>query len=158
MEASNFSALYLKPRLNRSTFFKYANDVVMPDSRECTLVPRSCIGSGGMSRHHLSLCPQKGCNFAFSANMRAGANFLPVSSGLTSRAVPFRQASRPHSLKSCQVIREESGGTLSGESILLNEETLERELQIAIKKRTMPKQQKSGIAFDFSRRTARLQY
>ncbi|KAL0309937.1 UNVERIFIED_CONTAM: hypothetical protein Sradi_5936000 [Sesamum radiatum] len=135
MEASNFSALYLKPRLNRSTFFKHANDVVMPDSRECTLVPRSCIGSGGMSRHHLSLCPQKGCNLAFSANMRAGSNFLPVSSGLTSRAVPFRQASRPHSLKSCQVIREESGGTLSGESILLNEETLERELQIAIKRR-----------------------
>ncbi|KAI3447734.1 hypothetical protein Pfo_004399 [Paulownia fortunei] len=128
MEASSFSALYFKPQLNRPTFFSH----VMLDARDPRCLPRSCIDSGGMLRHHLYMCPHKKCNLVLGGDIGVGENSLPVCHGQTSRAVPFRQTSRSQSLRRCQVMREESGGTLSGESILLNEQTLERELQIAI--------------------------
>ncbi|XP_022866451.1 F-box protein SKIP8-like, partial [Olea europaea var. sylvestris] len=50
------------------------------------------------------------------------------------RTVPTRKASR-----SCRVRSEDCGGILSGESILLNEQTLERELQIAIEEENYAK-------------------
>ncbi|KAI3474793.1 hypothetical protein Pfo_030052 [Paulownia fortunei] len=132
MEASNFSVLSFKSRLTRPSSFRHGSDVVMLDTRERTHLPGSCMDGGGMLRHNLYMCPHKRCNLVLGGNVRVGVNFLPVSHGLTSRAVPFRQASRSRPMGSCQVTREESGGTLSGESILLNEQTLERELQIAV--------------------------
>lgn len=55
------------------------------------------------------------------------------------RAVPVRHVSRPYLLKSCQVKSEDSEVTLTGESIIVNEQTLERELQIAIKEENYAK-------------------
>lgn len=55
------------------------------------------------------------------------------------RAVPFRHGSHPYLLKSCQVKSEDSEGTLTGENIIQNEQTLEEELQIAIKEENYAK-------------------
>ncbi|THF94514.1 hypothetical protein TEA_016446 [Camellia sinensis var. sinensis] len=61
---------------------------------------------------------------------------LQMQVGLTSylcSAAPHQKASRSYSFKLCQVKSEDSEGTMSGESIILDEQqTLERELQIAI--------------------------
>ncbi|PIN05113.1 hypothetical protein CDL12_22344 [Handroanthus impetiginosus] len=133
MEASNFSALYFKPPLNRPRFFRHSSDFVMLDTRGRAHMTGFCIGSGGMFRHQLYESSQKRRNFVLGGNVGVGATNVPISHGLASRASPFLQASRSRSVKSCQVTREDSsGGALSGESILLNEQTLERELQIAI--------------------------
>lgn len=47
-------------------------------------------------------------------------------------AAPFGKASRSHSHRLCVAKSEGSGGALSSESITLDEETLKRDLQIAI--------------------------
>ncbi|KAL3640691.1 hypothetical protein CASFOL_015659 [Castilleja foliolosa] len=107
MEVSNFSPLSVKRSLNRPSFFRNSSDVVMLSNR----------------KGRLDVCPHKQCNLVLAGN-GVQANFRPVSHGLTSRS---------HLLTSCHVTRgESSGGPVSGESILLNEQTLERELQIAI--------------------------
>ncbi|KAF5747587.1 hypothetical protein HS088_TW05G00312 [Tripterygium wilfordii] len=49
------------------------------------------------------------------------------------RPSPFGGASRLHSLRACQVKNDESEGTLSGESSILDEQILVQDLQIAIK-------------------------
>ncbi|KAL6534327.1 hypothetical protein OROHE_013252 [Orobanche hederae] len=70
---------------------------------------------------------------AVMLNTRERTNFAGLSNSQHSRAVPSRRASRSRHSLSCQVTREEElSGPLSGESILLNELTLKRELQIAI--------------------------
>ncbi|KAL8517414.1 hypothetical protein ACS0TY_015597 [Phlomoides rotata] len=128
MEASYFSALSLKPRLNRPSFFSHARDVVMLNDRERR--NSCCTDNGGMFNHCLNICPHRRRNLVLGGHHGEEAKFQSVSHVLTSRTL--RQASRSRSLISCQVTREESGGSSSGESILLNEQTLERELQIAI--------------------------
>ncbi|XP_060202151.1 uncharacterized protein LOC132630596 isoform X1 [Lycium barbarum] len=63
-------------------------------------------------------------------------NRVEISHCLTSQTrnfTPFRQASHSLLRGRCQVTSEDSGGTLSGESILQNEETLARDLKTAIK-------------------------
>lgn len=50
----------------------------------------------------------------------------------TAALAPFRKASRSHSHRLCVAKSEGSGGALSSESITLDEETLKRDLQIAI--------------------------
>ncbi|KAG8376972.1 hypothetical protein BUALT_Bualt09G0119900 [Buddleja alternifolia] len=125
MEASNFSTLYLKLKLNRPSFSRHICDVAMLDSKECAHLPRY------VHRHNIYLHPHKRRNLV-CGNFGVGAKVLPICHGQTPRAAPFRQTSRSHSFRACQVTREESGGPLSGESILLNEQTLERELQLAI--------------------------
>ncbi|GER54398.1 nuclear transport factor 2 family protein [Striga asiatica] len=62
-------------------------------------------------------------NLAIFGKTGPPPNSLLSSYGLTSRQ---------RSTTSRHVAREDSGGSLSGESILLNEQTLERELQVAI--------------------------
>ncbi|CAA0830540.1 Nuclear transport factor 2 (NTF2) family protein [Striga hermonthica] len=62
-------------------------------------------------------------NLVISGKIGPPANSLLCSYGPTSRQ---------RSTTSRHVAREDSGGSLSGESILLNEQTLERELQVAI--------------------------
>ncbi|XP_073044475.1 uncharacterized protein [Primulina eburnea] len=105
VEASSLSAVSLNPRINRPSFFNH----VMLDTGERNFV-----------------CPHKQWNLFLDANFGVGAKISPACNA------PLMKSSRSRSLISCQVTREESGGTLSGESILLNEQTLERELQVAI--------------------------
>ncbi|EYU41804.1 hypothetical protein ABFS82_10G024400 [Erythranthe guttata] len=122
MEAAKFSAMHFSCRLIRKpSFFRHAIDTVMLDTIERAHLRSSFIDS--------NMCPKKRCNLVLSGNSRVGATSIPFLRGLTSRAV----ASRSRSSVSCKVTKEESGGTFSsGESILLNEQTLERELQTAI--------------------------
>ncbi|KAG8374367.1 hypothetical protein BUALT_Bualt11G0124500 [Buddleja alternifolia] len=126
MEASNFSALDFKPQMNQPRFFSH----ITLDTRERSCLPRACIDSGQMLRQHLFMHPNRRCNLVLGGNSGVGANFLPACNDQLH--VPFRQFPRSRPSISRQVMREEFGGTLSGESILLNEQTLERELQIAI--------------------------
>ncbi|WOH08132.1 hypothetical protein DCAR_0727569 [Daucus carota subsp. sativus] len=51
---------------------------------------------------------------------------------LLKKVIPFGKASRSHLLKTCHVKSEDSEGTLTGESIIMNKQSLERELQNAI--------------------------
>ncbi|XP_057778058.1 uncharacterized protein LOC130996774 [Salvia miltiorrhiza] len=125
MEASNFSAMYFKPQLNRASLFRDAKDAVLLDCREHRHLPGFCTNSLRARPHRLN-------NVVLGGNAGVEPKFQPISSGRTSRAVHLVQGSRSRLLVSCQVTREESGGTMSGESILLNEQTLERELQLAI--------------------------
>ncbi|KAH6802891.1 Nuclear transport factor 2 family protein [Perilla frutescens var. frutescens] len=132
MEASNFSALYFKPQPNRNSLFRNAKDAVLLDCRERRNLPGFCTNSGGVFCRRLYACAHRRMNVVSGGNDGVEAKFQPASNDRTSRAVRLGQGSRSRSLVSCQVTKEESGGTMSGESILLNEQTLERELQIAI--------------------------
>ncbi|KAL1545569.1 hypothetical protein AAHA92_22277 [Salvia divinorum] len=129
MEASNFYAMYFKPQLNRSSLLWGAKDAAVLHYRERRHLAAFCANRGGMLRHHLYPCPHMRNNVILGGGED---KVQPITSARTSRAVNYAQGSRSRLLVSCQVTREESGGTMSGESILLNEQTLERELQIAI--------------------------
>ncbi|XP_042016102.1 uncharacterized protein LOC121764089 [Salvia splendens] len=122
MEVSNFSAMCFKPQLNRSSLFRDATNDAVLHCRERSRLAALCANSGGMLRHHLYPCPHRRNDVVLGGR----------EDTRTSRAVNYVRGSRSRLLVSCQVTREESGGTMSGESILLNEQTLERELQIAI--------------------------
>ncbi|KAL2485160.1 Nuclear transport factor 2 (NTF2) family protein [Abeliophyllum distichum] len=128
MEASNFYALSIKPQLNRSIFFKNG----MFDSGERTSLSHICINSTGIlcSNQH------KQCNLVVAGSFGVGARIFPGCHdhhfATYNSVIPTRKASRSCLSSSCRVRSEDYGGTLSGESILLNEQSLERELQIAI--------------------------
>ncbi|KAG8374371.1 hypothetical protein BUALT_Bualt11G0124900 [Buddleja alternifolia] len=148
MEASNFYALDFKPQMNQPRFFGH----IMLDTRERSCLPHACIDSGRMLRQHLFTHPNKRYNLVLGGNSGVGANFLPACNDqlhvglfvfyalcysdpsvyIPRRGTDHKQFPRSRPSISRQVMREEFGGTLSGESILLNEQTLERELQIAI--------------------------
>ncbi|KAF3449028.1 hypothetical protein FNV43_RR09752 [Rhamnella rubrinervis] len=79
----------------------------------------------------------KESNFVLSKNFGRGQKILLLPSHCclyrqTGRSTSFLQVHRLPSLRPCQVKREDSEGSLTGESILLDEQTLERDLHIAI--------------------------
>ncbi|CAA2964609.1 F-box SKIP8-like isoform X2 [Olea europaea subsp. europaea] len=115
MKASNFYALSINPQLNRSIFFKNGRFDIT-----------------GILRSN----PHKQCNLVVAGSFGVGASLFPGCHyhHLATYNVPTRKASR-----SCRVRSEDCGGILSGESILLNEQTLERELQIAIEEENYAK-------------------
>ncbi|XP_051130146.1 uncharacterized protein LOC127250770 isoform X2 [Andrographis paniculata] len=104
----------------------------MSATGESRHLPGSCINNGGLLASNLLNLPRKRRCIVSNGNGARGAKIRPGFDGLPSSAKHFGQESRRHSTIPCHVTREESGGSLSGESILLNEQTLERELEIAI--------------------------
>ncbi|KAI3507505.1 hypothetical protein L1887_22492 [Cichorium endivia] len=132
MEVSNFTTLSGRPWIIQPTFI---NNGSWCNTKDLSSIPCSCInGIGTKSNFSLqswkqyklvSICKLKremkvkffsGCHF----NQHMG---IPI---------PFRHAS-PHFPKPCKVKREDSDKTLSSESIIFDEQTLEQQLQIAIR-------------------------
>lgn len=113
MKASNFYALSINPQLNRSIFFKNGR-----------------FDSTGILRSS----PHKQCNLVVAGSFGVGANLFQGCHyhHLARYNVPMRKASRSCLSISCRVRSEDYGGISSGENIILNEQTLERKLQIAI--------------------------
>ncbi|CAN4126193.1 unnamed protein product [Withania somnifera] len=75
-------------------------------------------------------------NAVSTGRIKIGSGYFPGHGAFDSRSgtfTPFRQGPHSHSLRPCQVMGEDSEGSLSGESILLNEESLTRDLKTAIK-------------------------
>lgn len=97
----------------------------------CTL-PCSCIHKVGVLFGSLS---PKQTNVALGGKLQIGTTDFPecfYGSSQNRILGPLQHASRSSLVKSCQVKSEDSEGTLSGENIIINEQTLERELEIAI--------------------------
>uniref|UniRef100_A0A5B7AM48 SnoaL-like domain-containing protein n=1 Tax=Davidia involucrata TaxID=16924 RepID=A0A5B7AM48_DAVIN len=133
MEVPNFYALSLKPRRNRPMFL--FNGTVS-DIKELSSLPSSFINRFGVL-HHLSSPSMKQYNLfmACSFGRKNEIQVLPDQRCFnlqTGKRTLLGRASPSYSFRPCQVKHEDSEGTLSGESILLNEQTLEWELQIAI--------------------------
>ncbi|KAA8518971.1 hypothetical protein F0562_016255 [Nyssa sinensis] len=134
MEISNFYASSMKPRLNRPMFFFHNGTV--SDIKELSSLPCSFINRFGGLRH-LSLPSMKQYNLVLARSF-GRENEIQVLSDQqrfnlqTGKHTPLGRTSSAYSLRPCQVKREDSEGTLSGENILLNEQALEQELQFAI--------------------------
>lgn len=100
-------------------------------------MPCSCAGHFGTLRNLYSPSPKQ-CNLllACGSGRRTEVKHLSSQHHFNLKAgmpSPFGQTThKSHLLKPCQVTSEDSEGTLSGESIIINEQTLEQELQVAI--------------------------
>ncbi|CAL5351401.1 hypothetical protein CsSME_00038735 [Camellia sinensis var. sinensis] len=134
MEVSNFHAPSVKPWLNRP-ISSYKGTVSY--IRDFSTFPFPCINQSWVL-HHPSSPRMKQHNLVLvgSFGRENGKWALPNHrhcSWRTAKYTPHQKASRSYSFKLCQVKSEDSEGTMSGESIILDEQqTLERELQIAI--------------------------
>ncbi|XP_057467042.1 uncharacterized protein LOC130756518 [Actinidia eriantha] len=107
MEVSNFSALSVKPR---AIVLDWRNAVgVLPSYNQCNWTSTKYTGR----------------------REEATSLYRRVSEYEILAALLWK-ASRSRSFKPCQVKSEDTEGTLSGESVILDEQTLERELQAAI--------------------------
>ncbi|KAL3536462.1 hypothetical protein ACH5RR_004923 [Cinchona calisaya] len=131
MEVSKLSAVSFTPRINRPSFLVKES---LFHLRKHSSIPCSCIHQLGILPHFASNLHKEwniglAGKFQIRAKMFADCLGLGLKKGML---VPGRHASRPYLLKSCQVKSEDSEGTLTGESIIVNEQTLERELQMAI--------------------------
>ncbi|CAK9179781.1 unnamed protein product [Ilex paraguariensis] len=133
MEASIFSALSLNFRISKPSFFGNGNVV---DIRELSSLACSCLNHVRI-HHRLSLASPKQHNLVLDGSFEREIK-IKVSPGChclnlrTGMFTPFRQASHQLFMKPFRVKSEDSEGTLSGESIIINEQTLEQELQTAI--------------------------
>lgn len=98
-------------------------------------MPSSCINN---LRKHYSLSPLNPyqCNVGLvgSSARRNNVRFMPSANvNLNCEPLPFGRIFQLSSLRPCQVKQsDDTEGNLSGESIMLDEEILKRELQIAI--------------------------
>ncbi|KAK3226247.1 hypothetical protein Dsin_006109 [Dipteronia sinensis] len=113
----------------RGSCFCY--NVIVMDTKELKGMPFSRINSLRRDRGFSSSTPNQ-CSLGAR---RDTMPLLPSKSQLQLRtsAAPFRQASQLLSLRPCRVKKsDDTEGNSSGESILLDEEILKRELQIAI--------------------------
>ncbi|KAG5550365.1 hypothetical protein RHGRI_015354 [Rhododendron griersonianum] len=148
MEVSNLHATSLKPQLNRP-FLPQTGSI--SNIRDSNSFPCPCIKRSSML-HRLSSLSTNQQNLVLARSIGRGDGMgvllnhnpnsrtaalgklsLPCnSSAYHVRASPFRKASRSHSHRLCVAKSEGSGGALSSESITLDEETLKRDLQIAI--------------------------
>ncbi|KAM7464009.1 hypothetical protein LguiA_032130 [Lonicera macranthoides] len=132
MEALNLSAGLLNPRTDRPNF-SYNGNVFY--TREVGILPCSCISHFGMFGK-VFLPSRKECKLVFAWSSGRGTSMIfsgdHSSNSKSLMPVPFGKTPRSSSSKPCQVKSEDSEGILSGESIILNEQTLEHELQIAI--------------------------
>ncbi|XP_071910376.1 uncharacterized protein [Coffea arabica] len=138
MEALKLSAVSLSPRINRPSFL--IKESVFDVRKHCTS-PYSCIHPLGVLPH-LASNLLKECNIGLSDKSQIRAEKVSgfVALGLKKgMLVPVRHVSRPCLLKICRVKSEDSEGILTGESIIVDEQTLERELQIAIEEENYTK-------------------
>ncbi|KAL7582928.1 hypothetical protein Lser_V15G42604 [Lactuca serriola] len=133
MEVSNFTTLSGRPGIIRPTFI---NNVSWCNNKDFSSIPCSCVSSFG-EKDKLSLQsswkqyklvaiwkPKREMKLKhFSGSHFNQQKGIPI---------PLRHAS-PHFPKPCQVKREDSDKTLSNESIIYDEQTLEQQLQIAIR-------------------------
>ncbi|KAH7514553.1 hypothetical protein FEM48_Zijuj11G0101600 [Ziziphus jujuba var. spinosa] len=105
-------------------------------SRELTSMPCSSIKSFGTLQHLSSPSPKES-NFVFSKTFGRGhkIQLFPGQHHLyrrTGRSICLNEASHLLLLRPCQAKSDDSDGSLTGESIILDEQTLERDLHIAI--------------------------
>nr|XP_043636223.1 uncharacterized protein LOC122607334 [Erigeron canadensis] len=101
------------------------------NNKDHSSMPCSCI-SGFKERDNISM--QSGKQYGICKPKRVMDVTLFSGCCINNQrgiAIPFRHASLCFP-KPCQVKREDSEGTLSSESMILDEQTLEQELQIAI--------------------------
>ncbi|XP_002534177.2 uncharacterized protein LOC8273227 isoform X2 [Ricinus communis] len=91
-------------------------------------LPCSCINSCKRFPH-LSY-PSLKDNKLFP--LSTAAHYCALKLHIVGRTLPFAKASRLLSIRACQVKSEDSEEMLSGESIILDEQALTRDLQIAI--------------------------
>ncbi|XP_050210297.1 uncharacterized protein LOC126660703 [Mercurialis annua] len=71
-------------------------------------------------------------SFKMLPNLSSTTHYCPLKLQIAQRAPPIVKAPRLLSLTACRVKREGSGEILSGENIVVDEQTLARDLQIAI--------------------------
>ncbi|PHT36289.1 hypothetical protein CQW23_23989 [Capsicum baccatum] len=128
--ASNFQTLSFGPRISRP----YANFGHIEF--------RGYIASAlsNLKRvqidHRLPSPFQMQFNAVSTGRIKIRSGYLPGRGAFDSKSgnfTPLRQGPRAHSLRPYRVMSEDSEGTLSGENILLNEESLAQDLKIAIK-------------------------
>ncbi|KAJ0088697.1 hypothetical protein Patl1_31749 [Pistacia atlantica] len=111
----------------------FRHNVNVMDMKEVKCMPWSCINSLG--RHHCLFLPSSSqCKIGLARSCASGKTIrFVVNLGLNCEAPLFGQASELLSVRSCKVKKsDDTEGNLSGESIMLDEEILKRELQIAI--------------------------
>ncbi|XAR50881.1 hypothetical protein NMG60_11005336 [Bertholletia excelsa] len=134
MEASNFHAASPRPRLDRPTSSYRGTFCNIRDFRS---FPFPCIRCSE-ELHHPPSPSMKLQNLISSCSFGRG-NGIEIllnsqhCSWRTRLETPLKKASHSLSFRTCQVKSDDSEGALSGESILLDEQTLEQELQVAIK-------------------------
>lgn len=122
MEILNLSAMSIKPGIGQPTFCSSGN---IFNVKELSSLPRSSISHFGVPHNVVIHCS-------------SGRVIKKLFSGHRCPHLQFgiltfpRQASQSYLVKPCQVKSEDSEGTLSGESIIINKQTLEQELQNAI--------------------------
>lgn len=95
--------------------------------------------------------PSSGCNNALDRSLwiASAGSANRVSLNSKSGLFHWKQASRSSLAKPCKVTSEDSEKTSSGESIMLNEQTLEHELEIAIKEENYAKAAKIRDSLKF---------
>lgn len=129
--ASNFQTLSFGPRISRPHFgnigrIKFGGYIASSHSN-----------INGVQIDHCFPSPlQMQFNAVSTGRIKIGSGYLPGHGAFDSRSgtfTPFMQGPHSHSLRPCRVMSEDSEGTLSGENILLNEESLARDLKTAIK-------------------------
>lgn len=132
MEFSNFRAPSLKPQLNQP-FLPYTGSI--SHIRDSSSFPCPCIKRSSMV-HRLSSLHVNQQNLVLACSFgRDGMEVLLNHNQYgwrTGAHAPFRKGSRSLSHRPCVAKSEGSGGTVSSESITLDEQTLKQDLQIAI--------------------------
>ncbi|KAL6337179.1 hypothetical protein AAG906_036493 [Vitis piasezkii] len=127
------SLLSLKPQFGHSSF---CHNGIVVDIRELNNLPCPCNSTFRMLPH-VSSPSMKSYNSVLASAFGTGTRVHRVLSSPPVRwqigtATLLGQTSNLFSVRPCQVKSEDSEGTLSGESILLDEQSLMRDLQIAI--------------------------
>ncbi|KAL3357919.1 hypothetical protein AABB24_015175 [Solanum stoloniferum] len=129
--ASNLQAMSFRPRIIQPQFCndgctKFRQHMFLAWSSINRVEINHCL----TSHLHMQCCA------VLADTTKIVSDNFPGNCAFDSKArtfEPFRQASHSLLLGRCQVRSEDSEGTLSGESILQNEETLARDLRTAIK-------------------------
>lgn len=124
--ASNFQTLSFGPRIFRNIGrIEFRGYIASAHSNS----------KGVQIDHRLPSPFQMQFNAISTGRIKIGSRYLAGHSAFdpSGTFTPFRQRPHSHSLRPCRVMSEDSEGTLSGENILLNEESLARDLKTAIK-------------------------
>ncbi|XP_055807915.1 uncharacterized protein LOC129876490 isoform X1 [Solanum dulcamara] len=129
--ASNFQTLSFGPRISRTHF----GNIGHIEFRGYIASAHSNI-NGVQTDNRFPSPFQMQSNAVSTGRIKIGSGHFPGHGAFDSRSetfTPFRQGPHSHSLRPCRVMSEDSEGTLSGENILLNEESLAQDLKTAIK-------------------------
>ncbi|XP_009767862.1 uncharacterized protein LOC107797087 isoform X1 [Nicotiana tabacum] len=129
--ASNFQTLSFGPRISRPHYLNIGRIEVRGH------IASAHSNINGVQIDHCLASPfQMQFNAVSAGRIKIGSAYLPGRCAFDLKFgnfTPFRQGSHTHSLRPCRVMSEDSEGNLSGENILLDEETLEQDLKNAIK-------------------------